>query len=152
MIRLPQIDRGRDSKLNDATINGLKSLKSFPGLESFTFVVGDDILTGDIQPLRRLRDSIPETCRVVLDVLKAALYHKDGGCDDRPVRISSEAVRKMQKWGWAMNGEWELVDRHHALRHEKDWLTWLRRNHRWGIQSGYLDEPGGLFEECVFYM
>ncbi len=133
MIRLPQIDRGRDSKLNDVTINGLKSHKSFPGLESLTFVVGDDILTGNIQPLRRLRDSVPETCHVALDIRDAFLYHKDGGWDFRQVHISSEAVRKMQKWGWAMNGEWELVDRHHPLRHEKYWRTWLQRNHQGGV-------------------
>ncbi|KAI4228497.1 MAG: hypothetical protein L6R36_001610 [Xanthoria steineri] len=152
VISFPEIERGHASELNGATINGLKSLKSFPGLASLTLVVEEDILTADIQPLRRLRDSVPGSSRVVLDVRKAALYHKDGGWDDRPVRISSEAVRKMQEWGWAMNGEWELVDRHHALRHEEDWLTWLRRNHRRGIQFGYLDEPRGLFEECLFYM
>lgn len=146
VIHFPEIERGHASGLNGATINGLKSLKSFPGLESLTLVVEEDILTADIQPLRRLRDSVPGSSRVVLDVRKAALYHKGGGWNFRLVRISPEAVRKMQEWGWAMNGQWELVDRHHALRHEKNWLTWLRRNHRRGIQFGYLDE------ECVFYM
>ncbi|KAI4086340.1 MAG: hypothetical protein LQ339_009047 [Xanthoria mediterranea] len=152
VIYFPEIERGHASELNDATIHGLRSLKSFVGLESLTLIVHEDILTGDIRPLRRFRESVPGSCRVVIDVRRAALYHKDGGWDDRPVRISSEAVRKMREWGWAMNGQWELVDRHHALRHEEDWLMWLRRNHRREIQCWFLDEPRGQFEECIFDM
>ncbi|KAI4232706.1 MAG: hypothetical protein LQ349_004842 [Xanthoria aureola] len=32
VIKIPEIDRGRDGELNGATLNGHKSLKNFPGL------------------------------------------------------------------------------------------------------------------------
>ena len=51
-----------------------------------------------------------------------------------------------------MDGTWELVDERHRLRREKDWLEWLRRNNRRGVRFGYVEEPGSLHGDCVFYM
>ncbi|KAI4277660.1 MAG: hypothetical protein L6R38_005402 [Xanthoria sp. 2 TBL-2021] len=150
VIHFLEIKRGYNSELNRASTEGLKSLEKFSVLASLTLVVYEDILTSDLKHLRQIRDSVPGSCRIAIDVRKASRYHKDGGWDHRPVRISSHAVRKMQQWGWAMKGEWELVDQRHRLRHEEDWFEWLDQNHRRGVRFGYLEEPHGIYELCVF--
>lgn len=152
LMKFQEIEQVSSSEMNGASINGLGSLKSFSRLESLTLVVYEDILTSDLNHLPTIRDSVSGICRITVDVRKASLYFEHGGWDVRKVRISSDTVTKMQQWGWAMKGEWELVDRRHRLRREKDWLAWLRQNNQWGVESGLLEEPRGFFEKCIFYM
>ncbi|KAI4268086.1 MAG: hypothetical protein LQ337_008048 [Flavoplaca oasis] len=150
-IDFPEVDRGYH-ELDKASVIGMKSLKKFPALASLMFLLYEDILTSDIDSLRKIRDTVSTNCNISVDVRRSSLYHEDGGWDNRPVRISSEALRKMQKWGWAMKGKWELVDERHRLRREKDWLEWLRQNNRRGVRFGYVEEPGSLHGDCIFYM
>ncbi|KAL8852528.1 MAG: hypothetical protein Q9221_002652 [Calogaya cf. arnoldii] len=152
VIGFPEIERGVKSDLDRASTGGPKSLKTFPALKALTPVVYEDILTSDLQPLRSIPSSVPATCDIVLDVRMSSVYHKDGGLDNRPIRVSSTALDKMKAdWKWTNNGNWELVDQRHRLRNEEDWLDSLRRNHRREVRFGYLKEPS-LFDEGVLFL
>ena len=95
-IHFPEVNRGYHD-LDKAGVIGMKSLKKFPALASLTFLLYEDILTRDIDSLRKIRDTVSTHCSISIDVRKSSLYYKDGGWDHRPVRISSEALRKTQK-------------------------------------------------------
>ena len=58
----------------------------------------------------------------------------DGILDNRTIRISTRAFESMQKWGWSIKGEYELIGRRHRFRNEEKWLQFLGEERDNGVR------------------
>ncbi|KAL8830193.1 MAG: hypothetical protein Q9170_005839 [Blastenia crenularia] len=129
--------------------HGLKIINTYPTLQKLTFRLRDDLMARDMEIVRTIRGSIPARCTLVIAVGRAQAYYEHEGYDYRKVRISSEALRKMQKWGWRISGEWEVVDQDHDLKSERKWMDWLARNESNGVRSGMISWPSGIYGPLI---
>lgn len=127
-LRFPKIVRrplATGSSVRALDLGGLKALGQFPRLQALTLYLYEDILARDVEILRLIKNRFGESCRVSVDVHEASFgaleYRRQ-----RPVRISSEIMKEVREWGWAMNGSWELVDANHELWDEDRWIERFR--------------------------
>ena len=119
----------------------LRIFGRFPSLRILQFRVFEDIMTGDVRLLRKIRDSVRQGCQIVLKIGSASIHYEYDSHDMRAVRIGSGAIAKMRKWGWVVEGDFELVDKGHALVNEGKWSRWLQKDRERGLRSGLISEP-----------
>ena len=79
-------------------------------------------------------------CRIDLRFSDAKVMDEYGDYDSRTIRISTRAFESMQKWGWSIKGEYELIGQRHRFRNEKKWLQCLREERGYGVKLGLLSE------------
>ncbi|KAG7005462.1 hypothetical protein G7Y79_00019g046420 [Physcia stellaris] len=113
-------------------------------LTSLTFHLRDDIMSGDHVLLRKIRDVCTPKCQLVLDI------HQAFGYETRAVWIREGIFQTIQKWGWEIHGDFELVDQRHRFSKERIWRKWLQKDRKKGIKSGVLEESRSFRGTSVF--
>ena len=58
----------------------------------------------------------------------------------RKVRISTRAFESMQRWGWSIEGDFQLIGQRHRFNNEEKWLQRLRAERDNSIQFGSLSD------------
>jgi len=141
-IALPETKWSRSvkivSQLSELSVSGTELSKVLPDLRVLTLRVSDDIMIANIELLRRIRHACKEECHVVMDIRTALLHSGLREPEDRPVRISSVAIKNMSEWQWNIKGQYELVDEGHRFKKERVWLKWLRLNAQKGLHRQNL--------------
>lgn len=152
-INFPEIDRTPTTKTPTAFFRwtachrGVKILHTYRGLQNLTFNVDKNIMACDIDLLRTIRASLRKPCRVEMKIRRTMTYYEYGGCDRRTVLINSVALTEMQRSGWRMAGEWELIDERHRFQDEQKWVQWLHQDEKRGVDSGMIELPDILSGE-----
>ena len=136
-IALPETKWSRSvkivSQLSELSVSGTELSKVLPDLRVLTLRVSDDIMIANIELLRRIRHACKEECHIVMDIRTALLYNGLREPEDRPIRISSVAIKRMSEWQWNIKGEYELVGEGHHFKEKAVWLRWLRLNAQKGM-------------------
>ncbi len=128
------------SQFSEIGDRGLQIIAGLPALEDVTFRLREDVMTSDIGLLRRIRHSC-RGCRVALCLGDVEVYDERRPYSRRVVKISSEALEEMRKWGWEVKGRYMEVDRNHAWKDEQQWFEALQESTRWGLEHGLIHEP-----------
>ncbi|KAL8762477.1 MAG: hypothetical protein Q9184_001512 [Pyrenodesmia sp. 2 TL-2023] len=112
-LEFPDVEPFRNGSISkehlaQARLLGLDKVRDFPGLESLTMYVYENL---GAKILRTLHEYLKDSCcRVIMDFPPMLTYEEPDQVDRLVAKISADAVREMQSWGWELTGSWAVVD------------------------------------------
>lgn len=104
------------SRLGEGCVDGLKTLRSLPGLQEITFRIAGIIVTKDMKLLAQIHDSIGHRCKIIVAFMRYAMVGMNLRARMSSLRIfftpklSYEASETLKRWEWKISGHVGILE------------------------------------------